>query len=208
MLYDYLKQNYALNEPILVSDLHIDGVPMNRIRQQISRLVESGRLKRFDTGIYYLPAPGPFRSGSAPSIARILERKYLRDGGKACGYLTGVCVASRIGVTAQVPMAYELASNRATTEYRTAKLGLTKIILRKPRAEVNDSNARALQLLDFLNEADVISELSGASLSEKLLSYMRLCGLSFDDLRPYLRLYPDRIFRNMYEAGLLQGISL
>ena len=124
MLYDYLKQNYALNEPILVSDLHIDGVPMNRIRQQISRLVESGRLKRFDTGIYYLPAPGPFRSGSAPSIARILERKYLRDGGKACGYLTGVCFASRIGVTAQVPMAYELASNRATTEYRTAKLGL------------------------------------------------------------------------------------
>ena len=170
--------------------------------------MESGRLKRFDTGIYYLPAPGPFRSGSAPSIARILERKYLRDGGKACGYLTGVCFASRIGVTAQVPMAYELASNRATTEYRTAKLGLTKIILRKPRAEVNDSNARALQLLDFLNEADVISELSGASLSEKLLSYMRLYGLSFDDLRPYLRLYPDRIFRNMYEAGLLQGISL
>ena len=51
MLDDYLKQNYALNEPILVSDLHIDGVPMNRIRQQISRLVESGRLKRCATGI-------------------------------------------------------------------------------------------------------------------------------------------------------------
>ena len=85
MLYEYLQQNYALNEPILVSEIRIDGVSMNNIRQQIKRLTDSGKLKRFDPGIYYLPAPSLFKSGSAPSLTKAIECKYLRGGQDWCG---------------------------------------------------------------------------------------------------------------------------
>ena len=33
MLYDDLQKNYALNEPILISEIKLDGVSMNNIRQ-------------------------------------------------------------------------------------------------------------------------------------------------------------------------------
>ena len=76
MLYDDLQKNYALNEPILISEIKLDGVSMNNIRQQVKRLVDSGKLKRFDTGIYYLPAPSLFKSGTAPSIVKVIDCKY------------------------------------------------------------------------------------------------------------------------------------
>ncbi len=207
MLYEYLQQNYALNEPILVSEIRIDGVSMNNIRQQIKRLTDSGKLKRFDTGIYYLPAPSLFKSGSAPSLTKVIECKYLRGGQDCCGYLTGVAFANQIGVTTQVPMVYEVVTNKATTECKKTTLGRTRILLRKPRAMVTATNAKPLQLLDFLKEAELLSEVKGQELSQRILAYMRRSSLSFQDLEPYLSLYPDKIFRNMYETGLLYGIS-
>ena len=207
MLYDDLQKNYALNEPILISEIKLDGVSMNNIRQQVKRLVDSGKLKRFDTGIYYLPAPSLFKSGTAPSIMKVIDCKYLREGQACCGYLTGVAFANQIGMTTQVSMTYEVVTNKAKTEYKKTKLGRTNIILRKPRTAVNAANAKALQLLDFLKEINLLAEVTGAELSQKIRAYMRRSGVLFEDLQPYLPLYPDKIFRNVYETGLLYGIS-
>lgn len=207
MLYEYLQQNYAPSEPILISEIQMDGVSMNNVRQQIKRLTDSGKLRRFDTGIYYLPAPSLFKSGSAPSLAKVIECKYLRGGQDCCGYLTGVAFANQIGVTTQVPMIYEVVTNKATTECKKTTLGRTRILLRKPRAMVTAVNAKPLQLLDFLKEVDLLAEAKGRELSQRVLEYMRRSGVSFQDLEPYLPLYPDKIFRNMYETGLLYGAS-
>ena len=54
------------------------------------------------------------------------------------------------------------------------------------------------------------SKLSGKSLSDKewerLTNYMKANGLGFDTLQQYFPYYPDRIYRNMYEVGLLNGV--
>ena len=104
-------------------------------------------------------------------------------------------------------MVYEVVTNKATTECKKTTLGRTHILLRKPRAMVTATNAKPLQLLDFLKEAELLSEVKGQELSQRILAYMRRSSLSFQDLEPYLSLYPDKIFRNMYETGLLYGIS-
>ena len=207
MLYDYLQQNYAPDEPILISDLKTIGIPMNTIRQQLKRLSDSGKLKRLDTGIYYLPKPSLFKSGTAPSLSDVIRCKYLREGQDCCGYLTGVAFANQIGMTTQLPMAYEIDTNKTKTKYKKTRLGRTDIILRQPRAKVTPANAKVLQLLDFLKEADLLAEIEGKDLSRKTLAYMRQNQVSFPDLKPYLSLYPDRIFRNLYEMGLLDGVS-
>ena len=53
----------------------------------------------------------------------------------------------------------------------------------------------------------MVSELEGKRLTERLLAYMRACSLYFDDLEPFLPLYPDKLYRNLYEGGLLDGVS-
>ena len=51
------------------------------------------------------------------------------------------------------------------------------------------------------------SELEGKELNTKIKTYMEKSGLQFQQLEQYLSLYPDKIFRNMYKVGVLNGIS-
>ena len=54
-VYSYIESNYQPNEPIFLSELSIPGMKAVSVRQQMKKLTESGQLKRFDTGIYYIP---------------------------------------------------------------------------------------------------------------------------------------------------------
>ena len=50
MLFDYLQENYKVNEPIFVSDI---GLPVtdNNLRQMFKVLCDKGQIIRYDTGI-------------------------------------------------------------------------------------------------------------------------------------------------------------
>ncbi len=206
-VYSYLKQNYDPNEPIFLSEINIPGVKPVSLRQQLKKLTEDGRLKRFDTGIYYLPKKSMFRFGSMLSPDDVIRKKYLLEGGSRCGYLSGMIFANQLGLTTQVPMAYEVYTNKATTDYRDTTVGSLRVIIRRPYVEVNDGNVNALQFLDLIKEVSDISELEGAELTDRLTGYMKANGLSFDLLQQYFPYYPDRIYRNMYEVGLLNGVA-
>ena len=51
-LYNYLLVNYKENEPILLAALSISGISPVNMRQQLKKLTDSGKLKRFDSGVY------------------------------------------------------------------------------------------------------------------------------------------------------------
>lgn len=207
MLYEYLKENYGENVPIYISRLKVEGMSENTLRQQVKRLTDAGLLKRYDTGIYFIPQKSVFKSGSTLSVEQVLNDKYLREGEKRCGYQSGILFANQLGLTTQVPMIYEIVTNKASREYREITVAKTRVILRRPRTEINEDNFRALQFLDLMKDVDMVSELEGKRLTERLLAYMRACSLYFDDLEPFLPLYPDKLYRNLYEGGLLDGVS-
>ena len=206
MIYEYLKENYGENIPIYISRLKIEGMSDNTLRQQIKRLTDAGLLKRYDTGIYFIPQKSVFKSGSTLSVDQVLNDKYLREGEKRCGYQSGILFANQLGLTTQIPMLYEIVTNKASREYREITVAKTRVILRRPRTEINEDNFRALQFLDLMKDVDLVSELEGKRLRERLLAYMRACPLYFDDLKPFLPLYPDKLYRNLYEGGLLDGV--
>lgn len=207
MLYEYLLENFGENTPILVSDIQIDGLSDNALRQQIKKLTDSGELKRFDTGVYFIPKDFGFQSASTISSAQVIEKKYLKGADGVCGYLSGLKFANQIGVTSQVPFVYEIVSNKASRDYREIVVGKSRVVLRKPRVTVSDENYRVLQFLDLMKDVDLIAEYTGESLTNRLLVYMEACNILFSDLKQYLPLYPDKVYRNLYETGLLHGIS-
>lgn len=55
MLKEYLEKTYGYNEPIFISEIQLDGMNDNALRQYFKRMLKSGDMARFDTGIYYLP---------------------------------------------------------------------------------------------------------------------------------------------------------
>ena len=207
-VYSYIKNNYGENEPVLLSDLNIPGMTDVAVRQTVKKLVDEEKLKRFDTGIYYIPRKTVFRSGSTLSMNDVIRKKYLMEGGSVCGYIGGLLFANRLGLTTQVPALYEVYTNKASKEYRETKLGNIRVTVRRPYCTVTQENVSTLQFLDLLKDVEDISELEGNELTLRLVDYMKKKNITFEGMKPYLPEYPIRIYRNMYEAGLLCGITI
>lgn len=206
-LYEYLVRTYQANEPIFSSEIVVDGISDVNVRRQLKKLTDEGAIKRYDTGIYYLPTKSIFKSGSQLSPEKVIEGKYLKDKGELCGYISGLIFFNQLGLTTQVPMQYEVVSNKATSDYREASLAKARVIIRKTKVSVTKDNYKILQFLDMVKDIDEYAEVSGSELSDRLIAYMKELQLRFSQLEPYLQYYPDKIYKNMYKAGILNGIS-
>ena len=207
IVYEYLRERYADNEPIFLSDICIPDMKDVSVRQQLKKLTTDGRLRGLDAGMYYIPKKSMFGSGSMLPVEEVIKKKYLMDGAGRCGYVGGMLFANQIGITTQVPMVYEVYTNKATTDYRETRLANLRVILRKPYVVIDDQNANTLQFLDLLKEVVDISEVDGAELTDRLVDYMKKKKIGFESMRKYLSYYPERIYKNMYEVGLLNGVS-
>lgn len=207
MLYGYVEQNYAPNEPIFISDLVNSGLKIEKVRNEVKSLTDEGKLKRYDTGIYYIPKKTIFNVEAIPSRDLIIERKFLKDEKINIGYISGVLFANQLGLTTQVPSVYEIVSNKATRNYRKVEIGNANVILRKPRVSVTEENYKTLQLLDFVMEFEFLSEIKGKELKEKIFEYMKKAKISISLLREYTSYYPEKIYKNLYEMGLLDYVS-
>ncbi len=206
MLYDYLKETYGENEPIFIADVQYEEMSTNHIRQQVKKLTDAGMLKRYDTGIYFIPKKSIFKSGSQLSRDKVIEQKYLKEDGQRCGYICGVMFANQLGLTTQVPVICEVVTNKATNDYREVKLASSSVVLRKPKVKVTEQNYRQLQLLDLLKDIDFYAEKDETEQLKRITAYMKAYEIRFRNLAEYLPYYPDKIYKNMYEMGLLNGV--
>lgn len=202
-LYEYLLDNYKENEPIFLADLQVDGMTRTNVRQQIKKLTDTGKVKRFDNGIYFLPKKTIFKSGSQLAPEKVLECKYLRDKDERCGYVSGLMFFNQMGLTTQVPMMYEVVSNKATNDYRETFLAKSRVIVRKPKVPVTEKNYKALQFLDMLKDVDVYSEVTGKPLQDRLYRYMDDANLSISEMEPYFAYYPDKLYKNLVETRVI-----
>lgn len=202
-VYEYLLDNYKENEPIFLAELQIDGMTSTNIRQRIKKLTDAGKVKRFDNGIYFLPKKTIFKSGSQLAPEKVLECKYLRDKNERCGYVSGLMFFNQMELTTQVPMMYEVVSNKATNDYRETSLAKSRVIVRKPKVPVTEKNYKLLQFLDMLKDVDVYSEVTGKSLQERLYRYMKDANLRVSEMEPYFAYYPDKLYKNLVETRVI-----
>lgn len=66
---------------------------------------------------------------------------------------------------------------------------------------------RDLQFLDLLKEIVDATEINGIELTSRLLNYMKENDIRFERMSEFLPYYPERIYKNIYEVGLLNGVS-
>ena len=206
MLYDFLIRTYGQGEPIFLADVSYKDMKPAMLRQAMSKLVEKGQLRRFDKGIYYIPDTSIFPSGAFLSSDKVIERRYLSAKGQRCGYISGQNFANQFGLTTQMPISCTVVSNKATTKERRIRLGQQEIILRQPRCTITKQNYLVLQILDLLADVDRYSEIEQEEARQRFKDYLGRAEMSFSSMEQYLDYYPVKIFKNMYEMGLLYGL--
>lgn len=201
MVYDYIIENFKNGEPIFLSEL--PGESKDYLRQEMKKLVDEGKLERLYNGVYYLSYVTILGTKGKISVDKYIEKKYLETDGKTSGYITGLQMANKYGFTTQNPACYEVCSNEASTKQRKQEIDGNTIVVYKPVADINEENKAALQFLDLMLVIDKYSEISGAELVNKLKKYVETVGIDFSIVKKYLPLYPDRVYRNIYEGGLM-----
>ncbi len=204
MLYDYIVNNYDKDEPIFLSEL--PGKSKNYIRQEMKRLVDEGQIERLYNGVYYLSYTTILGTKGKVSIDKFIEKKYLLCRGKVSGYVTGIQLANMYGFTTQNPACIEVCSNEATTKQRKLDIAGRKVIVYKPLTEINEENITALQFLDLMSSIDKYSELSEEELRNKLREFVKLINVDFMKVKKYISLFPDRVFKNIYQGGLMSEL--
>jgi len=201
MLYDYLITNYKLNEPIFVCDVSLPVSDVN-LRQMFKLLCDNGMIKRFDTGIYYLPKTSRLKGDVPLGTDIVAKYKYISRNGKVDGYFSGYTFANQLGVTTQVPYVLEIVSNNASAKVREVKLQERRVLLRKAKVPVTSENYRVLQLLDFLKDADLYAEVSNEKTYEIIRKYIKDERIRKSDVDVYIKQYPDKIYKHIYEMRL------
>lgn len=204
MLYDYIVTNYQKGEPIFLAEL--PGRSMESIRQEMKKLTDEGKIERLYNGVYYISYMTILGTKGKISIDQFVKKKYLEDKGETKGYITGIQLANMYGFTTQNPSCYEVCSNEASTKQRKLYIAGRQIIVYKPVTIVSEENQRTLQFLDLMSIIDKYSEITGKELTNKLKEFVDAIGVDFIQVKRYLSLFPDKVYRNIYQGGLMSEL--
>ena len=201
MLYDYILKNYEKDEPIFLSEL--PGDSRDYVRQEMKKLVDDGKLERLFNGVYYLSYTTILGTKGKMSIDKYVDKKFIKSNGRVTGYITGIPLANMYGFTTQTPACIEVCSNEATTKQRKLCIDGRNLIVYKPITEITKENQTALQFLDLMTTIDKYSEISGNLLRMKLKEFVNILNVDFSIVKRYIALFPDRVYRNIYQGGLM-----
>ncbi len=204
MIYEYIINNYKKGEPIFLSE--VPGSTNDVVRHEMKRLTDEKKLVRLYNGVYYLPYKTILGTEGKVSIDRYIEKKYLFVDGRIIGFYTGIALVNKYGFTSQNPSVYGICSNDATTKMRKLDVGGNKLVIYKPLALITNDNVRELEFLDLMCIIDKYSELSGDEYKRKLREYVKKVGINFDIVKKYISLYPNVVYKNIYEGGLMNEL--
>lgn len=201
MLLEYLQKNYKVNEPIFVSDIDLPVTGTN-LRQMFKVLCDSGQIYRYETGIYYMKGNTRLKGGVSLSASKVARYKYIARKDQVNGYYSGYTFANLLGLTTQVPYTIEIVSNCASAKCREVSVKNQKIILRRPRTQINKENVDVLQLLDLLKDFEQYVDEDMAAATYIISSYIKKIGMKRSDVDEYITLFPDRVYKYIYEMRL------
>ena len=201
MLYKYTYDNYSPGEPIIASDIDIGLTEVNK-RRQFKLLTDSGKLSRFENGIYYIPKKSLLGGTVAIPPEIVVEKKYIFRNDKIMGYYSGYVFANKIGISTQMPFVQEIVTNEMGNPIKRLDYNGRSFIVRKSRCEITEENVYTLQFLELLKDVEIYSELTKEETGKKLTEYIFAKSITKEKVDNYLSLFPDKIYKSIYEMGL------
>lgn len=207
MLKEYLEKTYGYNEPILISEIKLESLNDNALRQYFKRMVKSGDLIRFDTGVYYLSKDSRLLEKPYLDPIKVITRKYIENGTETYGYFSGAYFSNQLGLTTQMPAVIEVVTDKEATKGRTVTVGRQNVRLRRPAMQITKENALLLQFLDAVSTAEKYAELPQQEMTALLKQY--LCKHSFTrkQLADSLSSVTAQTAKKLIEWGLIYDFS-
>lgn len=202
MLYEYLKSNYKIGEPIFASDIDLPNMTEENLRYHLKKMTDNGILCRFEPGIYYFPKKNMLGEIMQLSAETVAIHKYIIRRGKRVGYYAGYTLANHMGLSTQVPFTEEIVSNYAPAVVRELTIKNRKYVIRRPVVEVTEENVQVLQFLDCLKDIDKCAEEEMHVCGQILSNYARKHDITKNLIDQFISNYPIKIYKAIYDTGV------
>lgn len=203
-LYDYLCNEFGTNEPFFTIEINYKNYSKPWLYKELNKLCDEKKIIRYERGLYYIPTQTILGS-SILDPNKVIVKKYIFDGIETIGYYSGITFLNQLGLTTQVPNIIELYTNNEPSNVRETMIGKQRVLLRRARTIVNQSNVAVLSFLEMMN-----SMTSSFIDNEKKLiinRYIADNGITRKDITKYAPLFPDRAIRTLVESELIYSVA-
>ena len=202
MFLEDLKSYYNAGEPIFIKDVlsFFDNKKEVTIRKQFQRLSEDNKLINAGNGTYFFPIKNSLGDLKSPDFNDVLNKKYIDsiDGNKR-GYYSGLTLMNKLGLSYQIPNIKEITTNIEKSRRRVTSIMGRKVILRKPRTEINKNNVFVLEFLDLITVFGKYLDIEEKEALKIISTYYKSKGVTFKGILSYLKYYPALTSKKIWE---------
>lgn len=201
---EYLVDTFGYNEPIFFEDIKFEDYSRAWTFTALKKLMNTGEIKRFDTGIYFIPLKMPF-GDSMLSPQKVVERRFISYGDDVYGYVAGLTLMNGAGLTAQMPNILEIVTNNEATRGRNINIGRKRVKVRRSRTQISKENVAALRLLELIN----FIKLSTLDENDQFMlrRFVRNSGATHQDVIDYSAVFPSTVAKKLLESGILYELA-
>lgn len=204
LFFDYLFEQFGVNEPIMSNEIIFGNYSKPWIYKQLNALVNEGRLIRFEKGVYYIPTETVFGK-SLLNPRKVIEKKYISDGNKTIGYYSGVTFQNQLRLTTQMSNIIEIYTNNEPSNVRDVFVGNQKVLLRKARTTITDSNVAVLTFLELMN--DITPSFLDDERKMIIKNYIKNNSITRKKITEYAPVFPDKVMRNLIESEVIYSVT-
>ena len=174
------------------------------INKQLANLCAEEKIVRFEQGVYYIPKM-TLLGASKLNPVKVIEKKYIRDKNGRKGYYSGATFLNNIGLSTQVPNVLEIYTNEENSKVREISVGPVRVILRKARTMIDDTNVMVQSLLELMNYISV-SFLDNER-KEILAQFIKSAGITKADITKLASAFPDKAIRVLVESEVIYNVA-
>lgn len=203
-LYDYLFKEFGTNEPFFTIEINYKNYSKPWLYKELNKLCDEKKIIRYERGLYYIPTQTIFGS-SILDPNKIIVKKYIFNGVETIGYYSGITFLNQLGLTTQVPNVVEIYTNNEPSNVREITIGKQRVLLRKARTIVNQSNVAVLSFLEMMNYMTLnFIDNEKKSIINQYIADNRI---KRKDITEYAPLFPDRAIRTLVESELIYSVA-
>jgi len=147
------------------------NVPVNKVealKKTLSRLVAAGKIVRISKGQFYKPEKTEF--GSLQPQEYQIVKDLLEEKNKIVGYITGISIYNKLGLTTQVSNTIQIGTN---IDRKPRKRGKYTIRFIRQKNTITKENTFMLQILDSIRFIKRIPDADVTQSCKRIISIFR-----------------------------------
>jgi hypothetical protein len=134
----------------------------------LNRMAQAGKIAKLSKGKYYKPEKTVF--GNLQPEQKQVVKDLLEEDGKVTGYLTGLSIFNKLGLTTQVSNTIQIAKNQTRPRFKRERYTVSFI---KQKNTITRENIPMLQILDAIRYVKKIPDASINQICKRFLAILK-----------------------------------